>query len=334
MKVFVTQRIHPKGIEILESVAQVTLNDSGFPLSRQQFLKEISEADALIVVSNYEIVDREALDAAPRLKVIARHGVVYDNVDIAEATNRGICVTCCPVHSPTVADMTFALICTAARRIHLADQAVRNGRWATNPGAIRDQLTGVDVTGSTLGIIGFGRIGVELAKRARAFDMRIICNDPVHNDVFGRDLGVEWVTLPELLRESDFVSVNCSLTRETYHLIGTKELGMMKRSAIIINTSRGQIIDEDALCRALQEGVIGGAALDVYSDEPPSIYSPLLELDNVVLAPHLGSATVELREKMARVVAEDVVRALGGWRPIYLVNLDVMKIRALPEAVD
>src|SRR5829696_6859122 len=257
-------------------------------------------------------MDVEVMDAAgDGLKVIANMAVGYDNIDVEAATERGVLVTNTPeVLNETTADTAFMLL-LAARRLGEAERLLRSGGWdAWGP----KQLTGPDVWGKRLGVIGFGRIGQALARRARGFDMDLVYHDQYRNEDAERELGARYLELDELLRTSDFISVHTPLTPETTHLIGAEELEKMKSEGVLANTSRGPVVDEAALTEALAEGRIFAAGLDVYEEEP-EVHPKLLELENVVLAPHIGSASVETRDRMAALAAENIVAVLCGEEP-------------------
>lgn len=332
MKVFIAQPIQPEGVKMLEEIAEVVSTKEGRPLKREEFLNYIKDVDAIILPWHTDIMDREAFDVAKNLKAIGRHGVGYENIDLKTATERGVYVTYCPVHTPTVADTAFALIVAAARKIPQADRFVKSGEWTIGGEWVAWKFLGVDLHDKTLGVIGLGRIGSMVAKRGTGFDMRILYHDVDRKPGLEKELGAKWVTLEELLRESDFISVNTFLSEKTRHLIGAKEFKMMKKTAIIVNTSRGPVIDQDALYEALKNGEIGGAGLDVYEEEPLPLDSPLLTLDNVVLLPHIGSAALDMRQKMARVTASDVIAVLTGKEPKYLLNPEVREVRPLGGA--
>ncbi len=329
MKVYVAQPIHPIGIEILERISKVIVHQSGQPSTRSAFLDEIKDADAVILPWQTEIMDVEAITIAENLKVIGRQGVGWENIDLNASTQKGVYVTYTSVHVPTVADMAFGLMLAVARKLNLANQFVREGKWDVAGEWVPLRFLGFDIHHKTIGIIGCGRIGSEIAKRAKGFDMRILYYDIVENRKIEQILEARRVSLEHLLRESDFVHISCSLTSDTKGLIGEREFGLMKKNAIVINTARGPIIDEEALCNALKNNCIAGAGLDVYEREPLPINSVLLQLDNVVLAPHIGSAAFEARQKMAEVVCSDVARVLKGRMPEYLLNPEVMKVRPL-----
>jgi glyoxylate reductase len=275
-----------------------------------------AQADAVICTLADPISD-ELLAAAPRLKIVANYAVGYNNIDVAAATRRGIVVTNTPdVLTDATADLTWALLLTVARRVVEGDRWSRSGQW---PGWAPTQMLGTDATGKTLGIIGMGRIGQAVALRAQGFRMPVLytsrrpCSPPP---------GVTtWTHRPleEVLTQADFISLHVPLSDTTRHLIGSRELAMMKSTAFLINTSRGPVIDEAALLAALQQGRIAGAGLDVYEQEPV-ILSGLEQLSNVVLLPHLGSATQQVRIKMGMLCVENIAAVLGGRTPLNPVN--------------
>ncbi|MBC7217004.1 MAG: D-glycerate dehydrogenase [Candidatus Caldatribacterium sp.] len=321
--VFVTRRIPEEGLRIVAEYCEMEVSDFDGVLPKEILLEKVRGRDGILCLLT-DTIDREVMEAAgPNLKVIANYAVGYNNIDVEEATRRGIMVTNTPgVLTETTADLAWALLMSIARRIVEADKFVRAGKFR---GWEPMLFLGTDVYGATLGIVGFGRIGQAVARRAQGFNMRVLYYDlvraPFHVE---RELKAEFRSLPELLQEADFVSIHVPLTRDTYHLIGEKELQMMKREAYLINTARGPIVDEKALVRALKEGWIRGAALDVFENEP-KVEPELLELDNVVLAPHIGSASYATRTRMAVMAAENLVRALQGEVPPNLVNPEVLK---------
>ena len=278
------------------------------------YLKALSGSEAIIIGTG--IVDAEFLDAASKLGIIARFGVGYDNVDVEACSRRGIHVTHTPdVLSSAVADLTLGLILSLMRGIVDANAYAREG-WPQR----RTRLPfGRDMEGKTLGIVGLGRIGGEVARRAHGFGMRIAYSDVVRRPDLERELGAVFTVFEELLQGSDVVSIHVPLLPSTRHLIGRKELKLMKPTALIINTSRGLTIDQAALIQALEEGWIAGAGLDVFEEEPLPSESPLTKMSNVVLTPHIGSATVETRRRMAEVCAENVKVFLEGGTPPNLV---------------
>ncbi len=287
------------------------------PPPREELLRRVARAEGLVCLLT-ERVDAELLDAAPRLRVVSQVAVGFDNIDVAAATARGVLVTNTPgVLTETTADCAWALLLAAARRIAEGDRYTRSGRWRSWELQL---FLGRDVHGATLGIVGLGRIGAAVARRARGFDMRLLYYDPVRRPDLEAELGVEFADLERLLRESDFITIHTPLTPETTHLIGRRELALMKPTAILVNTSRGPVVDQAALADALRRGAIAGAGLDVFEAEPIPPDDPLLELDNAVLTPHIGSASVATRTRMATMAVENLVAALRGERPPNLVN--------------
>jgi glyoxylate reductase len=292
-------------------------------------MEKAKNVDALATLLS-DKMDAEVFDAAPNLRIIAQMAVGFDNIDVQEATKRGIYVTNTPeVLTDTTADFAWALLMAVARRVVEADKYVRTGQWKV--GWHPSMMLGRDVHGTTIGIVGAGRIGYTVAKRAKGFDMKILYYDVIPRPEMEKEMGAKRVGLDELLKESDFVSIHVPLMRETYHLINAEKLKLMKRTAYLINNARGPIIDEKALYQALKEGIIAGAGLDVFEQEPTSIDNPLLKLDNIVAAPHISSASYETRSKMAEMVAENLVAFFDGKKPPNLVNLDVMKVRPPPK---
>ena len=329
MKVYVAQPIQPEGIEILKRVAEVRSNPEGRPQTREEFLAQIPEVDAVILPWHTEVMDKEAIGIAKNLKIIGRHGVGYENIDLEAAADKGVYVTFTPVHTPTVADTAFVLLMTAARRIAEADRFVKSGKWTVGGEWVAWQHMGLDIHHKTIGIIGCGRIGANVARRAHGFDMRVLYYDEVAQPEVEKQTGATRVGLEQLLRESDFVSVNCALNEKTRGLMGAKQFALMKPTAVFVNTARGPIVDQVALTEALKSRRIAAAGLDVYPEEPIRQGDPLLTLDNAVLLPHIGSAAIEMRRKMAITVAEDVVNVLTGKKPTYLLNPRVLQVRPL-----
>jgi lactate dehydrogenase-like 2-hydroxyacid dehydrogenase len=273
-------------------------------------------ADAYVVVVGSEEIGDDYLDKAPHLRLVARFGVGYDSVNVKACSKRGIFVTHTPdVLSSGVADHTWALILAYNRHIPLADKYTRT-RWAKREGYIP---FGWDTEGKTLGILGLGRIGAEVLKRAKGFPVETIYYDVVRREGLEKEHGIKYVSFDELLTRSDILTIHLSLQESSREIIGKNALEKMKPSALIVNTSRGPIINEKALIVALEEGKIGGAALDVYNQEPTPLDNPLLKMDNVVLSPHCASATWETRRKMAERSIESVEEFLRGKRPPYVV---------------
>ncbi len=321
-KVLVTRILPGPAIEILKQRCEVELNQEDRVISREELMRAVSGKDGLLCLLTDKI-DAEVMDAAgPNLKVISNYAVGFDNIDVAEATRRGIAVTNTPgVLTETTADLTWAILMAVARRIVEADNFLRTGQWK---GWAPCLMLGHDVYGKTLGIVGLGRIGKAVARRAKGFDMRVLYYDIRRDEQAERELGVAYAPLEDLLKESDFVSIHAPLTEKTRHLIGEKELRLMKPTAFLVNVARGPLVDEAALIRALREKWIAGAALDVFEREP-HVPPELIQMKNVVLVPHIGSASVETRSKMAMMAVENLLAVLEGKIPPNLVNPEVIQ---------
>jgi len=306
--ILVTRRLPSSVLSKLKAVGEVDLYTGDAAIPRPELLARIAGKDALVCLLT-DRVDREIIDAAPQLKIVANVAVGFNNVDVAYARSRGIVVTNTPdVLTEAVADFTWAMILTITRRVSEGERLVRSGRWG---GWALDQLLGMELRGKQLGLVGTGRIARAVATRAGAFGMRVVFAARRHIDSFDGDL----ISLDRLLVSSDVVSLHVPLTPETTHLIDRKSLARMKRSAYLINTSRGPVVDEEALAWALQNHLLAGAALDVYEREP-AVHPDLLQLENVLLVPHLGSATTETRTAMADLAAENVLAVLAGRPPM------------------
>ena len=307
---------------MIRAAADVALwPEADVPPPREVLLEQVGAVDGLLCLLT-DRIDAELIAAAPRLRVISNLAVGYDNIDVAAATARGILVCNTPgVLTETTADLAWALIMAAARRVVEADRYLRAGRWRSWSPQL---MLGQDIHGAVLGIVGMGRIGQVVARRARGFGMTILYADPEPRPEIEQETGARRVSLETLLRESDFVTLHTPLTEETRHLIGAAQLRAMKRTAVLVNTARGPIVDEEALAEALREGRIFGAALDVFAEEPIRPDSPLLGLENVVLLPHIGSASVATRRRMATMAAENLIAGLKGQRPAHLVNPEVL----------
>ncbi len=318
-RVLVTRRLFPEAIKIIEESAEVEVYPSDEdPIPREVLLEKAKDKEGLLLMLT-DRADGELFDAAPRLRVVSNYAVGYNNIDVAEATRRGILVTNTPgVLTDATADCAFMLLLAVSRRLVEVDRFVREGRWVKAWGP--RMLLGSEVTGKTLGILGLGRIGRAMVPRAKGFKMRVLYHSRTRNKEAEEKLGVEYRSFEGLLRESDYLSIHVPLTEETRGMIGVDELRMMKPTAYLINTARGPVVDEEALIRALKEGWIAGAGLDVHAREPLEPDNPLIKLDNVVLTPHIGSATYETRLAMALKAAENLVAALRGQRPPDLVN--------------
>jgi len=324
-KIYVSREIPERGLKIIKKRfdAEVWLDYA--PPPKEVIIEKAKNVDALASLLSDKI-DAEVFDAAPKLKIVAQMAVGFDNIDVKEATKRGIYVTNTPgVLTETTADFAWTLLMAVARRVVEADKYVRKGRWKV--GWHPSMLSGRDVYGATMGIVGAGRIGSAVAKRAKGFNMRILFYDVVPRPELERELDAKSVDLETLLRESDFVSVHVPLLKATYHVINEEKLGLMKKTAYLVNNSRGPVVDEKALYKALKEGWIAGAALDVFEQEPTQVDNPLLTLDNVVVAPHISSASHETRSKMAEMVAENLIAFFEGRKPPNLVNPEVLEVR-------
>jgi len=323
LKVYITRRIPEPGIEMIRKEHEVEINPYDRVLTREELLQAVKGKDGILCLLTDKI-DAEVFDAAgPQLKVVSNYAVGYDNIDVNEATKRGIVVTNTPgVLTETTADLAWALILATARRIVEADKFTRAGKYE---GWAPMLFLGQDVYGKTLGIVGMGRIGQAVARRAKGFNMKVLYNDirriPEETE---KELNATFVSLDELLEQSDFVSLHTYLSPETYHLINEERLRKMKKTAYLINTSRGPVVDESALVRALKEGWIAGAGLDVYEFEP-KLVPGLAECENAVLLPHIASASVETRTKMATMAAENLLAVLAGKMPPNPVNPEVLK---------
>ena len=328
-RVYVTRRIPEAGLKILQRFCEVVYRDEVPPPSREELLEAVRDVDALYCTLN-EKIDKELLDRAEKLRVVGTMSVGVDHIDVEYATSKGIYVVHTPgVLTETVADHAWALLLAAAMRVTEADDMIRKGEW-TIPWA-PTMLLGHDVYGKVLGIIGLGRIGYAVAKRARGFDMKILYYDVVRRPEAEKELGAEYTTLDDLLRRSDFVTIHVPLTPETRKLIGERELKLMKRTAVLVNTSRGPVVDQKALVKALSEKWIAAAGLDVFEEEPIDPNDPLLRLRNVVLTPHIGSASHDTRNKMAEMAAEGIIKVLKGEKPENLYNPDVIKVVPLEK---
>jgi glyoxylate reductase len=316
-RVYVTRRIPEEGLALVREATACRIWEGELPPPREVLLEEVAEAEGLLCLLT-DRVDEALLAASPRLRVVSQMAVGVDNIDVAACTRRGIPVGYTPgVLAETTADLTWSLLMATARRVVEADAYTRSGAWKTwEPMG----LLGPDVHHATLGIIGLGGIGAEVAKRARGFAMRLLYHSRHRKPEMEASLGLEYRPMDELLREADFISLHCALTPETRHLIGPRELALMKPTAILINTTRGPVIDQPALAAALSTGTIAAAGLDVFETEPVPLDDPLLSLPNVVALPHIGSASIATRGRMARMAAENLLAALAGNRPPNLVN--------------
>lgn len=320
-RIFITQPIAASAIDRLRTVADVTVApDSSRILPKADLVEAVKHADILYALL-HDVVDREVLEANPSLKAVASSSITPDNIDVAAATALGIPVTVIPaVVTESTADLAFGLMLSVARNIVTGDRALRAGLY---PGSQSNHLAGAMVYGKTLGLVGGGRIGQAVARRAQGFGMRILYCDPRRlPEDDEREIGMTHASFDEVLAQADFISLHPQLSPATRHLIGDRELRLMKPTAFIINTSRGPVIDEAALTRALAEKRIAGAGLDVYEHEP-KVTPELIAMTNVVLTPHLGSAALELRGAMAHRVVDNILALIEGRRPEGCINPQV-----------
>ncbi len=326
-KAYVTRELPERGLKIIKQHFDVEVWPEYAPPPKGVIIEKAKNVDVLVSLLS-DKVDVEVFNAAPKLKIVSQLAVGFDNIDIPEATRRGIYVTNTPeVLTDTTADFAWSLLMAVARRVVEADKYVRTGKWKV--GWHPAMLQGRDVYGATIGIVGAGRIGYAMAKRATGFGMKILFYDVIPRPEIERDLGAKKVDLDTLLKEADFVSLHVPLMKETHHLMNAEKLKLMKKTAYLINNARGPVVDEKALYEALKEGRIAGAGLDVFEQEPTSVDNPLLKLDNVVVAPHISSASYETRSEMSKMVADNLVSFFDGKKPPNLVNADVMKAKPL-----
>jgi glyoxylate reductase len=322
-RIFVTQPVADSATKRLRALGNVKIfPDDSRIIPHRTLISAVKKADILFCLL-HDRIDRAVIAANPKLKHVAAQSITPSNIDVAEASKRGIPVTVVPpVTTEATADLTFGLMLAVARRMVEGDRLVRAGKF---PGGQSRHLLGAIVHGKTLGLIGGGGlIGKAVAKRAQGFSMRVLYWTPRRKpESEEREAGLIFVPLDQLLRESDYVSVHSPLNAQTCHQIGARELGLMKKTAFIVNTARGPVIDEAALVRALKAGKIAGAGLDVFEHEP-KVSAELKRMKNIVLNPHLGSATVEVREEMANIVVDNIEALLNGRAPPNCVNPEVL----------
>lgn len=323
-KVFVTRRMAQEALDMVAQATEMELWPEELPPPRDVLLKKVRELDGLLCLLTDKI-DAQLMDAAPKLKVVSNMAVGFDNINVPEATKRGIIVGNTPgVLTETTADFAWTLIMATGRRVAEGDRWTRSGKWKTWGPMI---LLGYDIHHATLGIVGCGRIGLEMAKRARGFDMKVLYYDSVRRKPEEeKQFGLEFIpNLYDLLARADFVTVHVPLMPETRHMISTKEFAAMKKTAIFVNTSRGPVVDQKALYEALKSGKIFAAGLDVTEVEPIPMDDPLLTLENCLIAPHIASASVATRTKMATMAAANLLAGLKGQMPPNCVNPEVFK---------
>ncbi len=327
-RVFVTRELPGGGVARLATKHEVEVWPEHDPPPYEALVAKARQADALLTVI-VDRVDAALIEAAPRLTAVSQMAVGYDNIDVAACSRGGVLVTNTPgVLTETTADLAFALMLGFGRRLVEGERVVREGRWGLWHPSF---LLGRDVHGRTLGIVGLGAIGAAVARRGRGFGMRVLYTSRQRKPEAEAVLGLEWRGLDGLLREADWLSIHVALTDETRGIIGARELGLMKPDAVLVNTARGGVVDQQALVEALRERRNGGAALDVFAVEPIAPDDPLLRLDNVLVAPHVGSATVETRSRMADLAVDNLVAFFSGERPPCCVNPEVLAQARTPR---
>jgi len=325
-RVVVTRVLPDAGMERLrraerDGEIELVVWEDALPPSEEELTSLLAGADAAVTLLT-DAITPGLLDREPGLRVVSNFAVGYDNIDVPAATERGVAVCNTPgVLTETTADLAFALLMAAARRVVEGADYVRAGEWRTWGPTL---LMGQDIAGATIGIVGFGRIGQEMAKRARGFGMEILAFDTHPNQEAADQLGTTFVGLDELLQRSDFVTLHCVLSDETHRLIGARELGLMKETAVLVNAARGPVVDTDALVTALRDGAIFAAGLDVTDPEPLPADHPLVALPNCLVVPHIASASVATRNEMARIAAENALAVLAGREPHACVNPEVL----------
>jgi len=322
-KVYVTRRIPSGAIELLEKYFEVEINPRDRALLRGELLEKVKGMDAVLCLLT-DNIDKEVFEAAgEKCKIFANYGAGYSNIDIIEATKQGVIITNTPqVLDNATADLAWTLLMVVSRRIVAADKFTRNGAFESCDPMM---FLGREITGQTLGLVGAGRIGFNFAKKARAFDMKVLYTDLERNYKMENELGAIYVDKETLLRKADFVSLHVPLLPSTIHYIGEKEFSMMKNTSVIVNTCSGPVIDEKALVKALKQGEIWGAGLDVFEHEP-NIEPELLDMYNVVIVPHIASATMETRTNMGLIAVRNIIKVLKGENPDTCVNTEVLKI--------
>lgn len=324
-KVYVTRKILEPALSMLLKECNVVLNNKDRPPTRKEILKNVRGKDGILCMLSDKI-DAEVMAAAgPKLKVISSYSTGVDHIDVDEATKRGIYVTfTSDILAEATADLTFALILALARKIIEANEFTKRKLWKV--GWMPNLLLGTEVHGMTLGIIGLGRIGTAVARRAKGFNMKIIYNNrSTRNHQIESELKAEYVDINSILEQSDFLSIHTTLNKDSFHLLDESKFRKMKKTAYIINTSRGQIINESDLIKAIENNWIAGVGLDVFEKEPLSNSSPLLKMKNVVVLPHIGSATYQTRSRMSEVAVQNLLSILNGRDPLFIVNSEIKK---------
>ena len=322
-RVYVTRQIFPDALDLIEKFAELELWPDDEPPSPEQLMEAMSNVEGAII-NVMDRIDAPLLDAAPKLRVLSQVAAGLDNIDIPEATKRDIMVGYTPgVLAKSTADLAFALLLAVARRVVESDKWVREGNWKISHHPMF--WLGSEVNGSTLGILGLGGIGLEMAKRGLGFDMKVLYHSRTRKRDLETEYGLKYASFKRVLAESDFLSIHVPLTPQTNHFIGEKQLKMMKPSSILVNLSRGPVVDTEALQQALTKGTIAGAGLDVFDPEPVPTDHPILGLDNVVVLPHIGSASNRSRRDMHLLAARNLVAGLNGDRLEECANPEVYK---------
>ena len=318
-KVFLTRRLHSFALQELKKRYQIEVHSGKIPIPQTKLRSKIKEIDGLICFP-YDKIDKETMEFAKNLKVISTYSVGFDHIDVEYAKKKKIRVGYTPgILTNATADLTFSLLLDLLRRVSEGDRIIRDGKWKVIYGAF--DYVGLDLQEKTLGILGLGRIGGTLAKRAKAFDMKLTYHNRKHiSKTREKILGIKYVSFEELITKSDIVSIHVPHNKETNHMFDMKIFRKMKKSAFLINTSRGKVINEKDLVMALKKKIIAGAGLDVFETEPIGKKNPLVKIQNVVLAPHIGSSTKETRTKMAEITIKNLNYGMNGKKPIYSVG--------------
>jgi len=328
IKALILAPFHPQALERLRSMAEVTYEswmDTGRLLSPEEMIERIESSSLQIVVVEADFVFDEVFQGTNKLRMVGVCRNAVNNVDIEEATEHGVLVVNTPARNAvSVAELTVGLMLSLARGIPMVHSMVKSGEWLDPVGPYIN-LRGLELAGKTVGIVGLGAIGFKVARRLRAFDMTVLVYDPYVSAERVAQVGAKQVGLPELMKESDSVTIHCPVTPETTNLIGVDELGLMKPTAYLVNTAGWEVVDDKALLHTLEQKHIAGAAFDIYKTHPVSPQSPFLKLDNVVLTPHIGGATDGTVERYSQMIVEDIERFIKGKRPKNLVNPEVWK---------
>ncbi|MDE1765921.1 MAG: D-glycerate dehydrogenase [Thaumarchaeota archaeon] len=321
MEILLTRRLHDFAIKELKKRHRVEIHTGKIPMPKNLLMSKIRDKDGMICYP-YDRIDKDVIDAGNKLKAISTFSVGYDHVDVNAASQKGIVVSYTPeALTRATADLTVALMLDLFRRVNEGDKIIRGGKWKTILGPY--EFLGSDLHGKTLGIFGMGRIGMAVAKRARGFEMNVLYHNRKRiSPQREKSLNVRYVSLGELFRRSDVVSIHAPHTPKTHEMVNLRLLRKMKRTSFLVNTARGKIINEQDLVTALKRKIISGAALDVFGSEPIKSSNPLTKLANVVITPHIGSATIETRKKMAEIAVQNLVLSLSGKKPIYQVRAE------------